>query len=227
MHPNTGAWWRRSSAWAAAWRDAVVRIAASYEGGAPRVHEQPFDVAIFDYMLGSRDGLSLLREIRTKGTKRRSSCSPAAGPRRSRRGDEGRRPTISAKAQFHRRNAGAAIRHALALPRRGASAWARGAALRASEERFRALVENTSDALVLNRRRRPASPIQVRHPSATWAGRPEQMVGPVDSSTHRLPDNRRPAGHAHGRRARPAGRTFVAQLRFHHATFVAIMRSAA
>ena len=36
-------------------------------GAAPRSRPQRFDVAFFDYWLGARDGLSLLREIRQRG----------------------------------------------------------------------------------------------------------------------------------------------------------------
>src|ERR1700704_5249355 len=47
--------------------DATVRIAISYDEALTAFAEQKFDVAFFDYWLGSRDGLSLLRDVRRKG----------------------------------------------------------------------------------------------------------------------------------------------------------------
>jgi len=62
----------------AAWRDAVVRIAASYEE-ALRAFTDSVRRRHLRLHGGSRDGLSLLREIRHKGYETPSSCSPAAG----------------------------------------------------------------------------------------------------------------------------------------------------
>src|SRR4051794_1273832 len=50
-----------------AWPDADVRIAISYDEALDAFSRGSFDVAFFDYWLGARDGLSLLREIRRKG----------------------------------------------------------------------------------------------------------------------------------------------------------------
>src|SRR3954469_15387164 len=50
-----------------AWPDAAIRIAISYDEALAAFAEQTFDVAFFDYWLGARDGLSLLREVRHKG----------------------------------------------------------------------------------------------------------------------------------------------------------------
>jgi DNA-binding response OmpR family regulator len=46
------------------WRDAAMETAGSYEEALDALSTRPFDVAFFDYMLGARDGLTLLREIR-------------------------------------------------------------------------------------------------------------------------------------------------------------------
>jgi CheY-like chemotaxis protein len=54
---------RSSDSWAA----ADVRIAVNYDAALRMLVEERFDVAFFDYWLGRRDGLSLLREIRQKG----------------------------------------------------------------------------------------------------------------------------------------------------------------
>src|SRR5256885_675357 len=69
-----------------------------------------------------------------------------------------------------------AIRHALALHAEERQRWHAEAALRGSEERFRALVENSSDALLLidaDGRIAYLSPSSQRH--LGWT--PEQMVG--------------------------------------------------
>src|SRR5262245_10580384 len=49
------------------WTNVDVRIAVSYDEALEALTEAPFDVAFFDYWIGTRDGLSLLREIRQKG----------------------------------------------------------------------------------------------------------------------------------------------------------------
>src|SRR5215217_7624803 len=49
------------------WPDAEMTTAASYEQALAAFDKQPFDVAFFDYSLGSRDGVSLLRELRQRG----------------------------------------------------------------------------------------------------------------------------------------------------------------
>jgi DNA-binding response OmpR family regulator len=50
-----------------AWPDAQMKTAVSYEDALQEFEDGRFDVAFFDYSLGARDGLSLLREIRQRG----------------------------------------------------------------------------------------------------------------------------------------------------------------
>src|SRR5262249_56483673 len=51
-----------------AWPHAEIKIAASYdEALAKLTAPAPFDLAVVDYMLGSRDGLELLRELKQRG----------------------------------------------------------------------------------------------------------------------------------------------------------------
>ncbi len=50
-----------------AWPNAAMKTAASYEQALAAFEAERFDVAFFDYWLGARDGLSLLREIRQRG----------------------------------------------------------------------------------------------------------------------------------------------------------------
>src|SRR5258706_902498 len=200
----------------AAWRDATVRIAASYDEALRAFTEQPFDVAIFDYMLGSRDGLSLLREVRQKGVDApvvvltsRGAEDVAVEAMKAGAADYLSKANLTVEALER------AIRHALALHAEELQRWHAEAALRASEERFRALVEHSSDALFLmdgDGRITYLSPSSERH--LGWT--PEQMVGRsifdfIDSDDRELLGTR--MADARGHREK----TFVAQLRFHHA----------
>ncbi|HEX3645330.1 MAG TPA: response regulator [Vicinamibacterales bacterium] len=199
-----------------AWHDAAVRIAISYDEALRAFSETPFDVAIFDYMLGARDGLSLLREVRQKGylTPIIVLTGHGAEDVAVEAMKAGAADYLS-KANLTVETLERTIRHALALHAEERQRWHVEAALRASEERFRALVENSSDALFLSDgdgRVTYLSPSSERH--LGWT--PAQMVGrsifdyinPGDRDllATRMAETR---GHR--------GRTFVAQLRFHHA----------
>src|SRR4051812_24967152 len=50
-----------------AWAEASIDTATSYDDALKAFTTKPYDVALVDYWLGSRDGLSLLREIRARG----------------------------------------------------------------------------------------------------------------------------------------------------------------
>jgi len=47
-----------------AWPGAEIATAASYERALAMLQATVYDVAVVDYMLGARDGVSLLRELR-------------------------------------------------------------------------------------------------------------------------------------------------------------------
>ncbi|HEV8236112.1 MAG TPA: response regulator, partial [Gemmatimonadaceae bacterium] len=137
---------RTSDSWAA----ADVRIAVNYDAALRMLVEERFDVAFFDYWLGRRDGLSLLREIRQKGIETPVVVLTSRGA------EEVAVEAMKAGAADYLGKAGLtvealerAIRHALALHAEEVQRWHAEAALRASEERFRALVDNSSDALLL------------------------------------------------------------------------------
>ena len=132
------------------WPDADVRTAFSYDEALRAFTLGIFDVAFFDYWLGARDGVSLLREIRENGTDtpvvvltNRGAEEVAVEAMKAGAADYLSKVNLTVEALER------AIRHALALHAGELQRRHAEAALRANEERFRALVENSSDALML------------------------------------------------------------------------------
>ena len=199
-----------------AWPDAEAETAVSYELALDAFDRRSFDVAFFDYSLGARDGVSLLREVRQRGIHTpvivltgRGAEEVAVEAMKAGAADYLSKANLSVEALE------SAIRHALALHAGELQRWQAEAALRASEERFRALVENSSDALLLidvEGRVTYLTPSSERH--LGW--KREQMINrSIFDFVH--PDDRDLVGHRMAEAIEHPLRPISQEVRFQHA----------
>jgi PAS domain S-box-containing protein len=158
--------------------DAAIQIAESYDQAlAALIAPPPFDLSVVDYMLGARDGLGLIRELKQRDID--TSVIVLTGQGAEDVAVEAMKAGAAdylSKANLTIEGLERAVRHALALRAGEQQRRQAEAALRASEERFRALVENSSDALLLidaEGRVTYISPSSSRH--LGWGS--EEMIG--------------------------------------------------
>jgi len=197
-------------------RDATMKTAGSYDEALRALRVDGFDVAFFDYWLGSRNGLSLLRDVRQEGIDTpvivltgHGAEEVAGEAMKAGAADYLSKTNISVESLEH------AIRHALALSAEERQRRQAETALRASEERFRALVENSSDALLLTDgegRVTYVAPSSERH--LGW--KPDEMLG-QSFFDFLHPDDRELAGIRLSETLERPGETVSAELRFRHA----------
>jgi PAS domain S-box-containing protein len=198
------------------WQNATTTTALSYEEALRLLLAQRFDIALFDYMLGARDGLSLLREVRRRGVDTavvfltgRGAEEIAVEAMKAGASDYLSKSNVSVETLER------AVRHAFALHAQERQRKQAEEALRANEERFRALVENSSDGLLLiDREGRVTYTTPASERQFGW--KPEQMVG-RSVFDFLDPDDRDAVGVRMAEALRQPGRVVTAEGRFHHA----------
>jgi PAS domain S-box-containing protein len=199
-----------------AWRDAEIAIAGSYDEALQGLEARPYDVAFFDYWLGDRDGLTLLRDVRRRGIDTsvivltgRGAEDVAVEAMKAGAADYLSKATLTVEGLER------ALRHTMALRAEEQQRRRAEGALRGSEERFRALVENSSDALLLidaEGRVTYTTPSSARH--LGW--QPDQIVGrSIYDFIH--PEDRGLVGVRMAETLQDPARPIAADVRFHHA----------
>ncbi len=199
-----------------AWQDADTRTAVTYEQALRALVDEPFDIALFDYMLGSRDGLELLRDVRGRGIDTavvvltgRGAEEVAVEAMKAGAADYLSKANVSVETLER------AVRHAFAIHAQEQQRRRAEEALRASEERFRALVENSSDGLLLIDREGRVT--YTTPPSERQLGwKPEQMIG-RSVFDFLAPEDRDTVGVRMAEALREPGRVVTAEGRFQHA----------
>ncbi|MBZ5513137.1 MAG: PAS domain S-box protein [Acidobacteriia bacterium] len=130
--------------------EADVERASTADAAMRMANDHPPDLCIVDYRLGDKDGLEVLREL-----KNRDAAAPVIFL--TGQGDE--EVAVQAmkagatdyllKSKLNAQSLAAAVRYALTLSKEHEAVRVARRALYASEQRFRALVENSSDAIAL------------------------------------------------------------------------------
>jgi two-component system, cell cycle sensor histidine kinase and response regulator CckA len=197
------------------WRAATIDIATHYEEALRRLTTNAYDVAFFDYVLGPRDGIALMRDAREAGVDTPVVVLTGHGAEEvAVEAMKAGAADYLSKVQLSVEALDRTIRHALAIGEREQQRRQAEAALRASEERFRALVENSSDALLLldaEGRITYLTPSSGRH--LGW--KPEEMIAKsIFDFVH--PDDREIIGIRMAEALQKPGELVIQEVRFQH-----------
>jgi PAS domain S-box-containing protein len=133
-----------------AWPGAELAVAVTYDQAVEMLCGARVDLALVDYRLGAQDGLTLLREVRGRGVETPVIVLTGHGAEQTAvEAMKAGAADYLVKTQLSIEVVERTVRYALALRAQQEQRRHAEAALRASEERFRALVEHSSDTLVL------------------------------------------------------------------------------
>jgi len=198
------------------WTGASMDTAASYDHAITALTAGHYDVAFVDYWLGTRDGVTLLADVKARGIDTPIVILTAYGAedvavKAMKAGAADYLPKTQVSVEALDR----AIRHALSLRDKERQRSLAEQALRDSEERFRALVENSSDALLLvdaQGRIRYMAPSSARH----FGWTPDEVIGRSLFDVVHPEDRDQLAGAMSGPLAAAADSTTV-ELRVQHA----------
>ncbi|MGZ4817008.1 MAG: PAS domain S-box protein [Terriglobales bacterium] len=130
--------------------DAEVERAATADAAFEMARDERDDLCFLDYRLGEKDGLEVLRELKKRGLAVPVIFLTGQGDEEvAVRAMKAGATDYLLKSKLTVPSLEAAVRYALALRAKEDAVRTARRALHASEQRFRALVENSSDAIVL------------------------------------------------------------------------------